>query len=254
MHAKCDAPTMKVKITQFTGRSLLLFSSHVRNSRPDVEECNERLNSILNAFGIQQLPVPGDGDCFLHCISVSLSSFLTRENSSLTPYLKSIGISIEIPEEEKIKLFRRLIVQEFMGPNRHVYEPFMVTSTTESYDTEAQKFLEPGQYNSELGNCVPMAISNTLQMPLVIFTSMENYPITQVIRRTRVLSEVPIYLAYSHSDSGHYNLVVQVNRTQSNSVSVEAISKEQDNNLQFEIWGGSRIRRRGVRINARGSP
>ena len=59
---------------------------------------------------------------FLSCISVSLSSFLTRENSSLTLYLKSIGISIEIPEEEK-KVLRRLIVQEFMGPNWHVYEP-----------------------------------------------------------------------------------------------------------------------------------
>lgn len=236
LHAKCDAPTMKVNITQFIGRSLLLFSSHARNSRPDVEECNERLNSILNAFGFQQLPMPGDGDCFLHCISVSLSSFLTREkNSSLTSYLKSIGISIEIPEEEKIKVLRRLIVQEFMGPNRHVYEPFMVTSTTESYDTEAQKFLEPGHYNSELGNCVPMAMSNILQIPLVIFTSMENYPITQVIPRTRVLSEIPIYLAYSHSDSGHYNLAVQVNHTQSNPVSVEAISKEPDKNLQFEI-------------------
>ena len=78
-----------------------------------------------------------------------------------------------------------------------------------------------------------MSISNTLQIPLVIFTSMENYPITQVIPRTRVLSEVPIYLAYSHSDSGHYNLAVQVNRTQSNSVSVEAISKEQDKNFSL---------------------
>ena len=66
--------------------------------------------------------MPGDGDCFLHCISVSLSSFLTRENSSLTSYLKSIGTSIEIPEEEK-KVLRRLIVQEFMGPNWLVYEP-----------------------------------------------------------------------------------------------------------------------------------
>ena len=85
-----------------------------------------------------------------------------------------------------------MIVQEFTGPNRHLYEPFMITSTTDSYDTEAQKFLQPGHYDSELGNCVPLAMSNILQIPLVIFTSMENYPITQVIPRTRVLSEVPI--------------------------------------------------------------
>lgn len=189
-------------------------TSHAQYSRPDTVKCNERLTSILNAFGCQQLPMPADGDCFLHCMSISLSSFLTGENSNLTSYLISIGISVEMPNEDKIHLLRRLIVQEFMGPNRHVYESFMITSTTDSYESEAQKFLESGHYDSELGNCVPLTMSNILQIPLVIFTSMENYPITQVIPRTRVLSEVPIYLAYSHSDSGHYNLAVEGNRTQ----------------------------------------
>ncbi|CAH3103807.1 unnamed protein product [Porites lobata] len=125
----------------------------------------ERLTSILNAFGFEQLSMPGDGDCFLHCISFSLSSLLTRDNSNLATYLKSIGISIEIPDKDKINVLRRLIVQEFMGPNRHVYEPFLITSTTDSYDAEAQKFLESGHYDSELGNCVPLAMSNILQVP-----------------------------------------------------------------------------------------
>ena len=234
--AKCDAPTMKVNVIQFVGRSLLLFSSRARYSRPDAEKCNERLTSILNAFGFQQLPMPGDGD-FLHCISISLSSFLTRnqENTNLSQYLKSIGISIEMSNEDKINVLRQLIVQEFAGPNRHVYEPFMISSTTDSYNTEAQKFLKPGHYDSELRNCVPLAMSNILQIPLVIFTSMENYPITQVIHRTRVLSEVPIYLAYNHGDSGHYNLAVEVTRTQSNSTTTETTAKEPDKHLQNEV-------------------
>ena len=119
LQAKCDAPTMKVNVTQFVGRSLLLFTSHSHYSTPDTVKCNEMLTSILNAFGFQQLPMPGDGDCFLHCISISLSSFLTGENSMLTSYLKSIGISVDMPNEDKIHI-RRLIVQEFMGLNRHV--------------------------------------------------------------------------------------------------------------------------------------
>lgn len=181
--------------------------------------------------------MPGDGDCFLHCISITLRSFLTRtqDNSNLITHLKSIGINTELSNEEKINVLRQLIVQEFTGPNRHLYEPFMITSTTDSYDTEAQKFLQPGHYDSELGNCVPLAMSNILQIPLVIFTSMENYPITQVIPRRRVLSEIPIYLAYNHGDSGHYNLAVEVNRTQSNSVTTEATGKEADKHLQVEV-------------------
>ena len=237
LQSKCDAPTMKVNVTQCVGRSLLLFSSRARYSRPDTEECDDRLNSVLNAYQLQQLPMPGDGDCFLHCISITLRSFLTRnqENSNLITYLKSIGINTEMSNEDEINVLRQLIVQEFTGPNRHLYEPFMITSTTDSYDTEAQKFLQPGHYDSELGNCVPLAMSNILQIPLVIFTSMENYPITQVIPRTRVLSEVPIYLAYNHGGSGHYNLAVEVTRTQSNAATAEVTGKEPEKHLQVEV-------------------
>ena len=82
---------------------------------------------------------------------------------------------------------------------------------------------------------MPLTISNILQIPLVYFTSMENYPITQVIPRTRVLSEVPIYLADHHGDNGHYNVAVEVTRTQSNSATTEATGKEPDKHLQVEV-------------------
>ena len=64
---------------------------------------------------------------------------------------------------------------------------------------------------------------------------MENYPITQVIPRTRVLSEVPIYLAYNHGNSGHYNLAVEVTGTQSNSATTKVMGKEPDKHLQVEV-------------------
>ena len=104
---------------------------------------------MLNAFEFQQLPMPGDGDCFLNCISITLRSFLARnqKNSNLITYLKSIGINTEMSNEDKIKVLRQL---ELTGPNRHLHELFMITSTTDSYDTEAQKFLQPGHYDSEL--------------------------------------------------------------------------------------------------------
>ena len=38
LQAKCQAPTMQVNLSQFTGRSLVLFSSHVRDTRPDAED------------------------------------------------------------------------------------------------------------------------------------------------------------------------------------------------------------------------
>ena len=156
--------------------------------------------------------MPGDGNCFFHCISESVTSILKSQNCNLASHLQSLGLSQHVNNCDKISVLRQLIVEEFTGPNSHVYKPFLVTSTN-AYDEEARKFKNPGHFDSELGNCVPLAMSNILQIPLVIFTSMENYPISHVIPRTSVLSEVPIYLAYVHSGSGHYNLVAEQKMT-----------------------------------------
>ena len=208
MQTKCKAPTMKVNLAHFTGRSLFLFSSKKHDTRSDAEECSARLTSTVNAFGFDTMPMPGDGDCFFHCISESLTSVTEIKNVDLVAHLKSIGIRKEMGNGEKVTVLRNLLVEEFLGQNRPVYEPFLVSST-ETLHIEAQKFKDPGYYDSELGNCVPLAMSNILQVPLVIFTSMENYPVTHVIPRTRVLTKVRIYLAYFHCGSGHYDLVVE---------------------------------------------
>lgn len=50
---------------------------------------------------------------------------------------------------------------------------------------------------------------------------MENYPVTHVIPRSRILSEVPLDLAYGHSGSGHYNSVIEETTADSGSVSFE---------------------------------
>lgn len=64
-------------------------------------------------------------------------------------------------------------------------------------------------------------MSNILQVPIVIFTSMENYSVTHVIPGDHILSEVPFYLAYDHSGSGHYNLVVKETTADSGTLSRE---------------------------------
>ena len=152
------------------------------------------------------------------------SEFLTSTtiagNSEFESHLKLIGLSRDMPENDKVIVLRRLIVEEFFGPTRHVYEPFLVTSTV-GYDKEAQNFQQPGFYDSELGNYVPLEMSNILQVPIVIFTSTENYPITHVIPRGRVLSEIPFYLAYDHSGSGHYSSVIEETTANSSTVSIE---------------------------------
>ncbi|CAH3121897.1 unnamed protein product [Porites lobata] len=44
LQAKCDAPTMKVNLTQFVGRSLLLFSPRASSSRPGAGKMQGEVN------------------------------------------------------------------------------------------------------------------------------------------------------------------------------------------------------------------
>ena len=175
---------------------------------------------MFKGFWLCSVANARDGDCFFHCVSESLTSTTVAGNSEFESHLKSIGLSRDMLENEKVIVLRRLIVEEFFGPNWHVYEPFLVTSDV-GYDKEARKFQQPGFYDSELGNCVPLAMSNILQVPIVIFTSMENYPVTHVIPRGRILSEIPFYLAYDHSGSGHYSSVVEETTADSSTVGIE---------------------------------
>lgn len=127
MQAKCKPPALKVNLAQCTGRPLLLFSSNERSSRSGAGNCNARLKDVLRAFGLALSPMPGDGDCFFHRISESLTSIV--ENSNIESHLKSIGLSRDMPENEKVIVLQRLIIEEFFGQNQHIYKPLLVTST-----------------------------------------------------------------------------------------------------------------------------
>ena len=121
---------MQVNLSQFTGRILVLFPCTF------VEDCKDRLRKVLKAFGYAPLPMPGDGDCFFYCISENVSSILRSENCNLASHLQSLALSQHVNKCDKISVLRQLIVEEFTGPNSHVYEPFLVTSPNR-YDEEA---------------------------------------------------------------------------------------------------------------------
>lgn len=70
-------------------------------------------------------------------------------------------------------------------------------------------FLQDGHFASELGNSMPLAASNALRIPVVIFSEMSNFPVLPICPRDKILSDDPIYLAYDMSSSGHYDAVRQ---------------------------------------------
>ena len=183
-------------------------SQILRSCKSDAENCNTRLTSVLKAFGFALLSMPGDGDWFFHCASKSLMSTTKAQVRN--------WLSFEVNWVQQRDAWK----QEGHHSALDVYEPLLVTSTG-SYDKEAQNFQQPGFQNSELDNCVPLVTSNILQVPVVIFTYTDNYPITHIIPRGGVLSEVPSYLAYDNSSSEHYRSLDEETAADSSTVGIE---------------------------------
>ena len=69
--------------------------------------------------------------------------------------------------------------------------------------SEAEKFPNDGYFFSELGNCMPLAITNALGIPLII---MSSHPFISLSpRKAHVL--VPLVNAFDHHGSAHYDAI-----------------------------------------------
>ena len=163
---------------------------------------------LLEAYGMNKVSIPADGDCFFSSVSFHLSQILKSEkNTDFAKRLETLGLSVSSSQKEIVQTLRRLVVDEWLGQRRNVYEPF-VTLSGLSYELQAREFLNAGHFDSEIGNAMVLAVSNILQVPFIIFTTMENLPVISSIPTTESFYEMPLYLAFTHIGAGHYDVVV----------------------------------------------
>ena len=144
-------------------------------------------------------------------MSFSLLQLLTTDGCSLElqQHLNSIGITGDRTLPELIKLLRKLIVDEFLSCNSVEYSSFLLSVEHSSYEETAKRFDQDGFCDCELGNAVNLALANILRTSLVVFTSLENYPILTIIPKNDPVSNVPVYLAFEKIGPGHYDAVIQ---------------------------------------------
>ena len=61
------------------------------------------------------------------------------------------------------------------------YKPFIQAEQT--FNLEAQLFLADGHFASDLGNSMPLAMANSLKLPLVVISQMESLPVIPITPR-----------------------------------------------------------------------
>ena len=73
-------------------------------------------------------------------------------------------------------------------------------SKKDNFLEEIKRLEKSCSYQSEIFNCIPLAICNTLKMQIIIFTGMINVPIIPLNPATKVTIKQRMYLAYDHQN------------------------------------------------------
>ena len=115
--------------------------------------------------------------------------------------LRRIGIVVYTSDNLPTQL-RQVFVNEIIGERQQHYESF-ITDFIVNYETEARKFLKNGYFDSQLGNLMPLAVSNALQAYLLIFRRDTTNPL--YIAPELNTQQTPIFLVYDPSGCGHYD-------------------------------------------------
>ena len=83
------------------------------------------------------------------------------------------------------------------------YSSFLISGKQMSYEDTAENFENDGIFYCELGNAAILALANILRICIVVFTSLENYPVIAIVPRNEPISCTTVYLPFEQLGAGH---------------------------------------------------
>ena len=169
--------------------------------------------------------MPRDGDCLFSAVAFQLQSRYPREGkeSPLNLHLHTLEIEADQSDfQTTARRLRELTVQEFLGARRDECVSYLDGSHRNQSAEMANNFENRGFFDCELGNATPLALANTLQVPLVIISSIENFPVIPINPRETPLTDIPLYIAYQRVGAGHYDAMIEAPHDPSAASSIEA--------------------------------
>ena len=131
-------------------------------------------------------------------------------------FWRSLGIDASITLTDLATKLRQATVSEWLN-NPEYYESFL---TNISVRDEAPKFLQPGYFHGDL---MLTALSNALQAPFIVFSSIACHPIFCVEPTKQVMIQ-PLFVAYNQSGPGHFDGVVPISEKRPQDLSDPKVS------------------------------
>jgi len=208
------------------------------------------LDAFLLLNNMERLKIAGNGNCFFVSLATMIQHQLTSDSlhDETKVHLENLGIIIDVATssiEQMATALRRTVVDEWLS-NAADYEPFLLSG--QDYQEEANAFLQDGYFAAELGNAMPLAASNALHIPVVVFTTMSNFPIIPICPRDIILTNTPIFLAYDMNFAGHYDAIRQCGTLQQENKEQTESSSSQRENQQITCRCGKGAKRKNKNI------
>ena len=169
------------------------------------KEHQQRLRNNIDAWGFTIHPVVGDGNCCFSALACSLLFQKGEIVATLPTFFADIGLSLDgnISVDDLSSELRRRAVEEWCN-NVDTYQGFLPEGVT--VESEAQKFSQLGYFFGPLGNTMILAVSNALQLPIVVFSSAHHLPVVYTTPRVCKTS-ISLFVAFNQANAGHYDAV-----------------------------------------------
>ena len=148
-----------------------------RNNSPS-PDATTHLTTNLSAY---KMEIVCRENCLLTILFNALSDVWSDELQGVFGPIDSLSL-------------RTLVIQE-LHENQDAYSKFMLNEQR-SFSDELLRLESSVTVTSELLNCIPLALSNCLRIPVIIFTGMLNFPIVPLVPCVPLVSSQPVHIAY----------------------------------------------------------
>lgn len=165
------------------------------------------LTNTLTSWNFRRIAVNGDGNCLFTSVAMLLIANVNSGQIGAKETLARLGVE-EKDSTDPVAVARALrsaVVDEWLGENLDHYQGF----STVDIAAHAEEYRHSGEFGGSLGDLMVMTIANIIKMPLLLFTNVENMPIMVITPSLTVAdTAVPLYLVYTSTGPGHYDIAV----------------------------------------------
>lgn len=203
----------------------LYFQSSKSTLSEHAEVHAKRLTNILESCSMCKHTIEGDGNCCFSAVAYSLISNLHLLTEPNKQFLQDLGVDLSVDMSTLAIQLRKVTVREWIE-NSSYYDGFLIDTCIEQ---EASKFLDPGYFYGDLADMMIPALSNALQTPIVVFSSIECHPFLCVTPETQKIS-VPLMVAFTQFGPGHYDGVIPKDRISEHAKSTKCSCGKNDRN------------------------